>query len=196
MTGRINEIVQEWLTGLPEGLVRHIGRVEKLAAEFALAHGLDEDRVRLCAQAHDLCRSMKGQDLLAKARELEIPIHPVEEDTPILLHGQVAAELLRLKGLDDEVVYQGIYHHSVAYPGLHPVAKAVFLADKLEPNKAGRYAFSSEALKMKALHSLDDALLEFLRHEIGAFLSRGQTVHPSSIEALNDLLLKDSTPHP
>ena len=196
MTGRINEIVQEWLTGLPEGLVRHIDRVEKLAAEFAVAHSLNADQVRLCAQAHDLCRSMKGKDLLAKARELDIPIHPVEENTPILLHGQVAAELLRLKGLTDEVVYQGIYHHSVAYPGLHPVAKAVFLADKLEPNKAGRYAFSSEELKVTALQSLDDALLEFLRNEIGSFLSRGQTVHPSSIEALNDLLLKDPTPHP
>ena len=196
MTGSINEIVQEWLTGLPEGLVRHIDRVEKLAEEFAAAHGLDENRVRLCAQAHDLCRAMRGNDLLAKARELEIPIHAVEENAPILLHGQVAAELLRLKGLDDEVVYQGIYHHSVAYPGLHPISKAVFLADKLEPNKASRYAFSSEALKLKALHSLDNALLEFLRHEIGAFLSRGQTVHPSSIETLNDLLLKDSTPHP
>ena len=49
----------------------------------------------------------------------------------------MAAELLRLKGLDDQVVYDGVYHHSTAYPGLHPIAKAVFLADKLEPNKAG-----------------------------------------------------------
>ena len=196
MTGSIHDTVQEWLSGLQQGLVRHIGRVEKLAAEFAAAHGLEPDRVRLCAQAHDLCRGMKGKDLLAKARELNIPIHAVEESNPILLHGQVAAELLRLKGLDDDVVYQGIYHHSVAYPGLHPIAKAVFLADKLEPNKAGRYAFSSTELKTKALRSLDDALLEFLRHEIGASLSRGQTVHPSSIEALNDLLLKGSTFRP
>ena len=184
----IHQIVEDWVETLPRGLASHIGRVETLAAEFAHAHRLEEERVRLCAQAHDLCRWMRGKDLLAKARELGIPVHSVEESNPILLHGQVAAELLRMKGLDDQVVYDGVYHHSTAYPGLHPVAKAVFLADKLEPNKAGRYAYSSEALKDRAMKSLDDALLEFLTREISNSLSKGMMVHPSALEARNELL--------
>ncbi len=184
----IHQIVEDWVETLPRGLASHIGRVETLAAEFAHAHRLEAERVRLCAQAHDLCRWMRGEELLAKARELGIPVHSVEENNPILLHGQVAAELLRLKGLDDQVVYDGVYHHSTAYPGLHPVAKAVFLADKLEPNKAGRYAYSSEALKQRAMKSLDDALLEFLTREISNSLSKGMMVHPSALETRNELL--------
>ena len=184
----IHQIVEDWVNTLPRGLASHIGRVETLAAEFAEAHRLEAERVRLCAQAHDLCRWMRGEELLAKARELGIPIHSVEESNPILLHGQVAAELLRMKGLDDQVVYDGVYHHSTAYPGLHPVAKAVFLADKLEPNKANRYAYSSEALKQRAMKSLDDALLEFLTREISNSLSKGMMVHPSALEARNELL--------
>ena len=188
MSSDIHRIVEDWVDTLPRGLASHIGRVETLAAEFAEAHELEAERVRLCAQAHDLCRWMRGEDLLAKAREFDIPVHPVEENNPILLHGQVAAEMLRRKGLDDQVVYDGVYHHSTAYPGLHPIAKAVFLADKLEPNKAGRYAYSSEALKQRAMKSLDEALLEFLTREIAAHLSRGQMVHPSALEARNELL--------
>ena len=188
MSSAIHQVVQDWVGTLPRGLASHIGRVETLAGEFAQAHRLEPERVRLCAQAHDLCRWMRGEDLLTKAKELGIPVHVVEEKNPILLHGQVAAELLRLKGLDDQVVYDGVYHHSTAYPGLHPVAKAVFLADKLEPNKAGRYAYSSEALKARAMRSLDEALLEFLSREIGASLARGQMVHPSALDARNELL--------
>lgn len=188
MSGEIHRIVEDWVETLPRGLASHIGRVETLAAEFAKAHRLESERVRLCAQAHDLCRWMRGEELLARAHEFGIPVHSVEEHNPILLHGQVAAEMLRMKGLDDQVVYDGVYHHSTAYPGLHPVAKAVFLADKLEPNKAGRYAYSSEALKNRAMKSLDEALLEFLTREIAAHLARGQMVHPSAIEARNELL--------
>ena len=108
MSSAIHQVVQDWVETLPRGLASHIGRVETLAGEFAEAHRLEPERVRLCAQAHDLCRWMRGEDLLSKARELRIPVHVVEEKNPILLHGQVAAELLRLKGLDDQVVYD---HH-------------------------------------------------------------------------------------
>ena len=188
MSGDIRQIVKEWVETLPRGLASHIGRVETLAAEFAAAHELEAERVRLCAQAHDLCRWMRGEELLARAKEFGVPVHVVEEENPILLHGQVAAEMLRRKGLEDQVVYDGVYHHSTAYPGLHPIAKAVFLADKLEPNKAGRYAYSSEALKGRAMRSLDEALLEFLSREISGMLKRGQMVHPSALEARNELL--------
>ncbi len=193
MSDAIHRIVEEWVETLPRGLASHIGRVEALAEEFATAHRLEAERVRLCAQAHDLCRWMRGEELLARAKEFGIPIHVVEEHNPILLHGQVAAEMLRHKGLDDQAVYDGVYHHSTAYPGLHPIAKAVFLADKLEPNKAGRYAYSSEALKNRALKNLDAAVLEFLSREISAMLKRGQMVHPSAIEARNELLSQGLT---
>ncbi len=193
MSSGIHQIVEDWVGTLPRGLSSHIGRVETLASEFAQAHKLEAERVRLCAQAHDLCRWMRGEELLTKAHEFGIPVHQVEEHNPILLHGQVAAEMLRHKGLDDQVVYDGVYHHSTAYPGLHPIAKAVFLADKLEPNKSGRYAYSSEALKARAMKNLDEALLEFLSREIAAYLAHGQMVHPSALEARNELLAQGLT---
>lgn len=188
MTKSVSDTVQRWLSELPRGLREHIHRVEEISEELARAHQVGHDRVRLCAQAHDLCRAMKGDELLEKARELGIAVHPVEERMPILLHGPVAAELLRREGLDDDAVYQGVYHHSTACPGLDPVAKVVFLADKLDPHKAKRYPYLGE-LKVAALESLDSALLEFLTREITSFLEKGQLVHPASIEARNELLL-------
>ena len=85
MSSAIHQIVQDWVGTLPRGLASHIGRVETLAGEFAQAHELEPERVRLCAKAHDLCRWMRGEDLLARARELGIPVHVVEEKNPILV---------------------------------------------------------------------------------------------------------------
>jgi len=159
MTESILDTVQRRLLKLPKGLRDHIQRVESISEELAQAHSVSQDRVRLCAQAHDLCRAMKGEELLRRARDLSISIHPVEEKLPILLHGPVAAELLRREGLDDDDVYQGVYYHSTACTGLEPVAKVVFLADKLDPHKAKRYPYLPE-LKTAALESLDYAIAD------------------------------------
>ena len=187
MSDRISEVVKNRLDALPEGLRQHIGRVEEVSAELAKIHGVSQAKVRLCARAHDLCRAMKSDELLKTARDLEIPIHSVEESVPVLLHGPVAAELLKREGLNDDEVYQGIYHHSTACVGLEPVAKIVFLGDKLDPHKASRYPFLSRVRDM-AVKNLNGALLEFLNQEIASLLKGGCLIHPSSLEARNDLL--------
>jgi predicted HD superfamily hydrolase involved in NAD metabolism len=184
----IQGLVWRRLEGLPRGLREHVHRVEGITVELAHAHAVDEERSRLCAQAHDLCRAMKGEELLARARDLGLPVHPVEEAMPVLLHGPVAAELLRLEGLDDEGIYQGVYYHSTAAPRLEAVAKVVFIADKLDPQKMRKYPYITE-LKTLALSDLDRAILEFLTRETIGYLQEGGLVHPASVEARNDLIM-------
>jgi len=184
----IQAAVRRRLSDLPKGLREHVHRVEGIAVELAHAHTVDEDRSRLCAQAHDLCRAMKGEELLARAKDLRLSIHPVEEAMPLLLHGPVAAEMLRREGLEDEGIYQGIYYHSTAAPRLAPVAKVVFIADKLDPQKMRRYPYLPE-LKTLALADLDKAVLEFLTRETISYLQEGGLVHPLSIEARNELIV-------
>lgn len=174
---------------LPQGLRRHIHRVQDVALELARRHGVDEEKARLGALAHDLARAMKGEQLLSKASELEITIHPVEAEVPVLLHGPVAAELLRREdGIDDHDIYQAVYWHSTAHKELSSAAKVVFLADKLDPEKAHRYSYFSE-LRDMALQDLDKAIFEFLNRELVSLLQRGSLVHPVSVEARNALLL-------
>ena len=188
MTENVLGTIRNGVLRLPQALQDHIERVGDISKELAYAHTVSPNKVALCAQAHDLCRAMNGKDLLLQARRLNIPVLYVEKKLPILLHGPVAAELLRRDGLTDDDVYQGVYYHSTAYPGLSKVAKVVFLADKLDPHKAKRYPYLPE-LKAAALENLDKALLQFLTRELSAFLKTGQLIHPASIEARNELLL-------
>jgi len=180
--------VQQRVDALPVGLQAHIYRVREICQQLAERHGIPQDRADLAMLAHDVARAMPPKELIRRASQLGIPIGPVESQVPILLHGPVGAELLRREeGLDDPAIYRAIYWHSTAHPSLDALGKAVFLADKLDPQKITRYPYLPQ-LHPLALERLDRALLEFLTRELVALASQGQPVHPAMVKARNALL--------
>ncbi len=176
------------LEGLPRGLYAHVQQVRATARELAAHLDLDPALVDLAASAHDIARVVKGPRLLAEARRRGIPIDRVESALPVLLHGPVGAERLRRDlGVTEPQVLEAVHWHSTAAPGLGPIARVVYLADKLDPTKASRYPFM-EAVRDLALRDLDGAVELFLTRDLQRLLHAGELVHPASVEARNDLL--------
>ena len=188
MNDKLVLMIQNRLSNLPSGLIKHIQTVEAISVDLAKIHGIDIDKARLCAQAHDLFRSEKSSTLIDMAQKLGIKINSVERELPILLHGPVAAVTLWKEGMTDPEIYQGIYYHSTACPGLMPVGKTVFLADKLDPNKIKRYPYLPSLLTLSQ-KSLDEGLMEFLNKQLAYHIEHGELVHPASLDARNELLL-------
>ena len=182
--------LQYRLKALPDGLKSHIYRVRDVALELAAPHNMDLQQAELGALAHDVCRAVPGEDLIRMASELDVPVSDVEQDFPLLLHGPVGAELLRKEeDLNDDILYEAVRWHSTAHASLAPLGKLVFLADKLDPQKAAVYSYQAKLHDM-ALESLDLALLEFLSREMAKRIEGGGTVHPASVDARNSLILK------
>ena len=182
--------LQYRLKALPDGLQSHIYRVRDVALELAAPHNIDLQQTELGALAHDLCRAVPGEDLIRMASELDVPVSDVEQDFPLLLHGPVGAELLRKEeDLNDDILYEAVRWHSTAHASLDPLGKLVFLADKLDPQKAAVYSYQGKLHNM-ALENLDLALLEFLSREMVKRIEGGGTVHPASVDARNSLILK------
>ena len=178
------------LEALPDGLQAHIYRVRDVALELASPHGVPSDRAELGALAHDVCRAVPGDELLKMSADLSVAVSDVERDLPLLLHGPVGAELLRTEDeLADHSLYEAVRWHSTAHASLDDLGKLVFLADKLDPQKAAVYSYQTKLHDM-ALESLDLALLEFLSQEMAVRLEKGETVHPASVDARNSLILK------
>ena len=181
--------LQDRLKSLPDGLQAHIYRVRDVALELAAPHDIDTGRAELGALAHDVCRAVPGEELLKMSADLGVTVTEVDRDFPLLLHGPVGAELLRREeDLTDHGLYEAVRWHSTAHASLDNLGKLVFLADKLDPQKAGVYSYQASLHDM-ALESLDLALLEFLSREMAARIERGETVHPASVDARNSLLL-------
>lgn len=180
--------VQRRVDLLPVGLQSHIYRVRDIAQELAEHHGAEPARAALGMLAHDVARAMTNRELMHRAERLGLPIGPVERVVPLLLHGPVGAEILRLEdGLNDTSIYRAAYWHTTAHSSLDPLGKVVFLADKLDPQKLAAYPYQAELMEL-ALENLDLAILEFLTREAVSLMSRGQMVHPIVVETRNYLL--------
>ena len=180
------------LRRLPKGLRAHIERVRAIALQLAEKHRLDIERVDLASASHDLARATRGDVLLSEAQRFGLSLHLVEERMPILLHGPVATQWLqREDGLKDAEVLHAVHWHSTASGGMGPISKVVFLSDKLDPEKARRYPYQGE-INSLAFEDLDEAILQFLTHEMERFLAEGGLIHPASLEARNELLVAKS----
>ena len=188
----IESRIRRRVAALPGGLQAHIGRAQEVARALAPYHGVDPERAALGILAHDVARAMPGPELIAQANRFHLPIRPVEESVPLLLHGPVGAEILRVEdGLaawgEEEDLYQAVYWHTTFHPNLvDEVGKVVFLADKLDPNKRRRIPYQPEIMVL-AVENLDAAIEEFLDQQILDLQGKGKAVHPIMLEARDAL---------
>ncbi len=191
--------IQRRVDNLPPKLQAHIARAQEVARELAPYHNVPPEQAALGLLAHDVARAMSGSELLHCAAQFALPIGIVDRRVPVLLHGPVGAEILRREegltaaGEDGDSdsdwgeLYQAVYWHTTAHPGLDPMGKVVFLADKLDPNKLKKYPYQPRLMEL-ARENLDAALLEFLTRQIIDLTGRGLLVHPMMVKTCNALL--------
>ena len=186
--------VEERLRGLPQGLLDHIERARVVGRVLALQHNVDEYLVDLGIACHDLARALNPDALLEQASHYDLKTHPVERHQPFLLHGAVAAAWLEHEDcIADSRVLSAVRWHTTGKTGMGAIEKAVFLADKLDPQKVERYPYL-EKVKMLAEENLDSALLYFLDQNIAYFIRESHAIHPASIDLRNELMLGNSRP--
>ena len=180
--------VSSRLDAIPAGLRDHVERVRDIGRRLAVRHGVDAELVDLGLAAHDLARHLDAAELVERAEAVGIIPTAVERSLPVLLHGPVAAAELELDGFADARVLESVCWHTTGKRGMGKVAKVVFLADKLDPQKAGRYPYLGEIEEL-ARDSLDAALLRFLSLSTADHLRQGRLVHPESVHLRNELIL-------
>jgi len=143
----------------PEGLVRHVERVLHEALDLAASWDLDPLRTELAVWGHDLFRSFAPGEQLRLAREAGVTIHPEDERSPVLLHGPVAAAVLRERfAIIDAEALAAVRDHTLGAESMPLLAKVILLADKVEERKRKR-APAMKAVRRLAHRDLDLALL-------------------------------------
>jgi predicted HD superfamily hydrolase involved in NAD metabolism len=160
----------------------HSLRVADTAESLARLHGLDQKKARLAALLHDSAREVNQEELLLVAEEMGIAMSDFEHEQPILLHGSVAAELARKElGVEDEEVLEAVRAHTTGEPGMGALALALYVADKIEPN---RDQPGVENLRKLALKDLREAAAATLRDSVSYNEKGGQSAHQKSRQAL------------
>ena len=133
-------LILKKIEGLPKGLQDHIHRTRKIARSLAERYQVDVTQVDYAMASHDLARNLSDNELLNLADDLKIPVSSIEVQSPVLLHGPVAAKWLEHEfNILNPDVLQAVWFHTTGTPDFHIIGKIVFISDKLDPAKKLRF---------------------------------------------------------
>ena len=167
---------------LSEKRYAHTLRVADTVERLAELLGLDPKKARLAALLHDSAREVGKEELLRVADEEGIATSELEHERPVLLHGPVAAELARKDlGVENGEVLEAVRAHTTGEPGMGPLALALYVADKIEPD---RDQPSVEGLRELALEDLCKAAMAALEDSISYNEQGDRSTHPKSRQTL------------
>ncbi|WP_299402651.1 bis(5'-nucleosyl)-tetraphosphatase (symmetrical) YqeK [Acaryochloris sp. IP29b_bin.148] len=126
-----------WLTdNVPPARVKHILRVETLSQDLAQQHQLNEAQAAQAGLMHDLAKYFPPKRLLQTARQHQLPIDPIDEANPHLLHAQISAIVAQEEfKITDPELLAAIRNHTLGQPQMSLLSCVVFLADSLEPGR-------------------------------------------------------------
>jgi predicted HD superfamily hydrolase involved in NAD metabolism len=182
-----DQIIQILSSQVSERRLRHCLGVETIAMQLAERFGAPPELVPAAALFHDLCREYSVDSLLKLASKFDIVIDDIERREPMLLHGAVAAALLREEyGYGEPEVLEAVTFHITGAAGLSPLARLIFIADLIEP---GRKINVSRLLRAKAEElSPEQLLLCVYNHTIKYLIKAGYAIHPRTIAGRNELI--------
>jgi predicted HD superfamily hydrolase involved in NAD metabolism len=173
---------------LPPGALEHVDRTAHLARKLAAVHGIDRDRAELAALLHDIADRYSDVELLILAERYEIPVSLTEARVPKLLHGKIGAEILRRDwGITDEELLDAIAEHITGGVRMSPLAKVVFVADKLEPGRDRHYG-GLDPIRELAMVDLDAALLRLYAWRMDELVKAGRPIDGGLVAARNRLI--------
>lgn len=166
----------------------HTLNVAQEAEKLSKLYHVNSKAAVMAGLLHDYARELPDHQLFQLAQEDNWPINLVEKETPMLLHGPVAAYLAKKElGVTDPSILQAIRFHTTGCGQMDDLAKIVFLADMLEPS---RNFPGVEELRKLAYYNLDQALLKCLEHTLLYVVEGGRLLHPLTVEARNALLIR------
>ena len=186
---KYNDIQKALKQRLKPKRYKHTLGVVESAERLTRRYGGDVKQAKTAALLHDCAKNMDDQRLLEMARASNLPLDVVLTAEPGLLHGAVGAVIAKKEfGIDDPMILDAITYHTTGRTQMTTLDKIIYLADYIEPN---RDFPGVEALRTESEKNLEDACVLGLTHTIRFVLSNGGLVHPLTVEARNDLIIKN-----
>jgi predicted HD superfamily hydrolase involved in NAD metabolism len=191
--------VQSWVKErVTQKRFGHIVGVAHTAKKLAQQFSNDPElayKAELAGWLHDACKETKDKELVEQAKKYGLQLDPVEEENGHLLHGPVAAQLVKEEfGLKDQDILNAIAEHTLGAINMTLLSKIVFLADAIEPGRSAEYADPiREPIKTgsvkDAIAPLDKAILIACQSSLDYLAQVGKAIHPKTV-AVRDYYLK------
>lgn len=166
----------------------HSINVSETSAELARKYGADEKKAYEAGLLHDIMKNADKEETFALFEKYGEKLTELEKKSPKLWHAIAGSVYCKYElEIDDEDVISAIRYHTTGRAGMTELEKVLFTADFIS---ADRNYNGVEEMREKAQISLDEAMTEGLRFTIDELCNALKPVHPDTIDAYNDILLK------
>lgn len=188
MTG-IEEIKAELKKILSEKRYVHSLGVADEARKLAAKYGVDESRAYLAGLVHDCAKEVPPQDMEGILKnKYGVSVDSMSKLTPKILHGVLGACEAQSKfGIYDPEILDAVKYHTTGKGNMSMLAKIIYIADYIEPN---RDFDGVNELRRLAYKDIDEAIIKGIDDTIRDLIERGLLLHPDTIHARNDLIIK------
>lgn len=153
----------------------------KLAEEF----GYDIKLAFFTGLVHDIAREYSKEDLVKWASLDGMPVRELDLDSPVLLHGRAGAMVLKKEfGIADQNVLDALSAHTTGTSGMKTLAKVLFVADYIEPE---RKHITPEFISSLEGLDLDGKVYAVLMGTLNHLASKGKSVDPEALKLKKEL---------
>ena len=185
MDSIILEIKEEIKNKLSTYRYQHSINVMEEAVKLARYYGVDEDKCKICALTHDMAKEFSEEENKRFIEKYELPEDILLKENKNLLHGYIAAIIVKEKyGFTDDMV-KAIKYHSTGYVGMDMLAKIIYLADKIEKGK--NYPGIEEE-RYYAYKDIDKAIVICLCNQIKKLVKEDKKVNLLAYTTLGSLI--------
>src|SRR6266487_3552993 len=176
-----SDLLQRLGAELDAETLAHSERTAELAVQLAEHHGVDPERARLAALIHDVADRYSDRELLILAERYGIDVSLTEARVPKLLHGKIGAEFLKREwGITDDELLDAVRDHITGGARMGPLAKVLFVADKLEPERDRHFGGLDPIRQL--------AMLKLYAWRMDQLLGAGKPVDDALVTARNQLI--------
>ena len=151
------------------------------AYDLCLRFGLNPQAGYLAGIAHDLAKQLDNKTQIKLAKSDGKGISDLEKDKPNLLHGRVAAVLLKEHfNIHNKDVLEAVAAHTSGRENMGPLAKVIYIADKTEISRN----IDSSLRKICCEEDLDTILYAVLKKTVNKLKSRDLNLSADTMRLL------------
>lgn len=168
---------------------RHSLAVADEAERLAKKYGADPAKAKTAGILHDILKDAAPEAQLQIFRDFDILLDNVEKQAPKLWHAHAGAVFLeKILGVRDEDILRAIRYHTTARAGMSLLEKVLYLADF---TSADRDYPDVDEMRRRVELGIEPAMEYALTYSIRDLLDKRQAVHPDTLAAYNELVMKD-----
>jgi len=148
----------------------HSRNTALLSWDLCRRFALDPQKGYLAGIVHDICKGLDDNELIRLARRDGGGISKLEQKKPGLLHARAAAVYVHRRfGVKDKDILEAIRYHTTGIHDMGPIAKVLYVADKIEISRTG---VDPVLRKMIKESDLDTLFTEVLSNTVTYLKSR------------------------